>query len=92
MKAKAKKARATPASGNDSNHRARSLIDAAADAAMELSAAAESFRESWRHVQNAQKRGKTAAKPLLRTGKKIMKAAKRTTRRTAKKISRKRSS
>lgn len=68
----------------------KGVMNAAADAAIELGQAAESLKSSWAHIKRAQKRGKTAARPVVHAGKRVVRAAKKTTRRAVKKISRRR--
>lgn len=55
----------------------KGVVESAADAAIELGQAAESFKKSWQHVKKARKKGSPAARAATRTGKRMVRAAKK---------------
>lgn len=60
------------------------VLDAAAEAMMELGQGAKDLKSSWEHLQRAQAKGTPATKALARAGKKATRTVRRATRATVK--------
>ena len=52
------------------------VVEAAADAAQELGAAAVAFKESWKHVETAKEKGKPVTKAASRAARSVTRAGK----------------
>ncbi len=67
----------------------KGVIEAAADAAVEIGMAAASLKKSFEHVRKAEVRGRPATKAIVRSAKSTYRAAARSAKGAVKKITRK---